>query len=70
MDLLIKQFITCCADGYIIDCYGPFMANQNDATIFKYILETDKDLMDLLTKEETVVFMDRGNFNENIPSII
>ena len=62
LDLLIKPFIVCCANGYIIDCYGPFKANQNDATIFKYILETDKDLLELLQKKKTTVFMDRGIF--------
>jgi hypothetical protein len=33
LDNLIKPFIICCADGYIIDCYGPFQANSNDAVI-------------------------------------
>ncbi|RNA26114.1 transposable element tcb1 transposase [Brachionus plicatilis] len=28
---LIKPFIICCSDGYIIDCYGAFDANLNDA---------------------------------------
>lgn len=60
MDLLIKPFIVCCADGYIIDCYGPFKAHQNDATILKYILKEDKDLLKLVTDGETAVFMDRG----------
>ena len=45
---LIKPFLICCADGYIIDIYRPFQANQNDAAIFKYILETDTDLKDIL----------------------
>jgi hypothetical protein len=60
MDLLIKPFLICCADGYIIDCYGPFQANQNDATIFDYILETDSDLRLLLIPHHTIVFLDRG----------
>ena len=30
---LFKPFIICCADGYIIDCYGPFAANVNDSKI-------------------------------------
>ena len=60
IDLLIKPFIICCADGYIIDCYGPFKAHQNDATIFKYILQEDKELMELTSSGETAVFMDRG----------
>lgn len=32
-DNLIKPFLITCADGYIIDCYGPFQANLNDAFI-------------------------------------
>jgi hypothetical protein len=49
MDLLIKPFLITCADGYIIDCYGPFQANTNDATIFQYILDTDEKLMEILS---------------------
>ncbi len=62
-DLLIKPFLICCADGYIIDCYGPFKANMNDAAIFDYILKTDHDLLKILIPEYTYVFLDRGNFN-------
>ena len=36
---LFKPFLLCCADGYIIDCYGPFPANNNDAIILNYVLE-------------------------------
>jgi hypothetical protein len=61
MDLLIKPFLITCADGYIIDCYGPFQANTNDATIFQYILDTDEKLMEILKPHETYVIMDRGN---------
>ena len=60
MDLLIKPFIICCADGYIIDCYGAFQANQNDAKIFDYILRTDQDLLRILKPNKTFVFLDRG----------
>lgn len=45
---LFKPFIICCADGYIIDCYGPFAANKNDSTILDYILQNDKDLNKIL----------------------
>jgi hypothetical protein len=60
MDLLIKPFIVCCTDGYIIDCYGPFQANQNDAKIFDYILQTDHELRNVLLPNKTYVFLDRG----------
>ena len=57
---LFKPFILCCADGYIIDCYGPFAATLNDATIFKHIIETDIQLRNLLIQEKTTLFLDRG----------
>ena len=59
---LFKPFILCCADGYIIDCYGPFQATKNDSTILNYILETDKDLNKLLVPKKTLMLLDRGNF--------
>ena len=58
---LIKPFIICCADGYFIDCYGPFAANLNDAKIFRYILARDKDFQNLITPhDKTIMFLDRG----------
>ena len=59
-DLLIKPFIVCCADGYFIECYGPFQANHNDAKILEYILETDKNVIMLLQSNTTLIFLDRG----------
>jgi hypothetical protein len=59
---LAKPFIMCCADGYIIDCYGPFKANLNDATIMEYIMENDPDLPTILEPKKTLVIMDRGFF--------
>ena len=60
MDLLFKPFGICCADGYFIDCYGPFEANLNDAQIFEYILKRDFDLIDILLPEKTLALLDRG----------
>ena len=58
---LIKPFILCCADGYFIDCYGPFQANMNDAHIFRNILSTDEDLKQLFTPQNKIIlFLDRG----------
>ena len=61
-DSLVKPFLICCTDGYIIDLYGPFPANQNDATIFEYILSTDNDLQNILQPNKTIAILDRGNF--------
>jgi hypothetical protein len=68
MDLLAKPFIICCGDGYFIDCYGPFQANQNDSTIFEYILENDHELLKILEPNKTVIFLDRGRFKFNYVS--
>ncbi len=61
LDLLIKPFIICCSDGYIIDIYGPYNANKNDSTIFDHILETDDNLRKILIAKKTICFLDRGN---------
>ena len=57
---LFKPFIICCTDGYIMDCYGPFPTNVNDATILNYILENDKELDKLLISKKTLFLLDRG----------
>lgn len=59
-DLLIKPFLLCCADGYIIDCYGPFQANRNDAQILDFVLKNDENLKNILLPNKTFVFLDRG----------
>jgi hypothetical protein len=62
LDHLLKPFILCCADGYFIDCYGPFRATFNDADILKYIMATDEDLKELVQPAENIFFfLDRGN---------
>ncbi|CAF0949606.1 unnamed protein product [Brachionus calyciflorus] len=60
-DSLIKPFIICCPDGWIIDCYGPFQASENDASILKYVLKLDKDLENILIPKKTAIFLDRGS---------
>ena len=57
---LFKPFLICCADGYIVDCYGPFPATMNDAAILDYIIETDRDLEKLLVPNKTTIILDRG----------
>ena len=58
---LVKPFFITTANGYIVDCYGPFMGRHNDSFIFKYILENDAALRLLMTPNETLVLVDRGN---------
>ncbi len=50
----------CTPNGYIIDCYVGFKANENDSSILDYILKTDKELLKLLLPNKTVFFLDRG----------
>ena len=57
---LFKPFIICCADGYIIDCFGPFAANVNDAKILNYIIDNDADFKKLLIPKKTLFLVDRG----------
>ena len=45
---LVKPFVICTANGFIIDVYGPFPAAANDASILKHILETNEDLKNLI----------------------
>ena len=61
---LFKPFIICCADGYIVDCYGPFAANVNDSTILNYILENDPDFNKLLIPNKTLFLIDRGKISQ------
>ena len=61
-DSLFKPFIICCADGYILDCYGPFPANDNDSKILNYIIETDDDLKKILLPNKTLFLIDRGEY--------
>ena len=46
--------------AYIVDCYGPYKAHQNDAVIFEHILETDEGLRNLLIPNKCIFFLDRG----------
>jgi len=62
---LFKPFIICCADGYIIDCYGPFGANYNDAEILDYILDSDEELKNILLPDKTMFLVDRGTLMKN-----
>lgn len=58
---LMKIFLICCPDGYIVDCYGPFFGKDNDATIFNYILNKDDSYNSLVRDSETHFVLDRGN---------
>ncbi|CAF1024274.1 unnamed protein product [Brachionus calyciflorus] len=62
MDLLLKPFFMCFPNGWIFDCYGPFKAHQNDASIFEYILKNDEELKNILLPFKTHVILDRDAY--------
>lgn len=55
---LVKPFVACCPNGYILDIYGPYPANMNDSEIIKQVFTTDK-YIDLFEKND-VFIVDRG----------
>jgi hypothetical protein len=56
---LIKPFIICASNGYIVDAYGPYSAKDNDASILLHLLSTNCDLKNLVLEEDVFV-LDRG----------
>jgi len=45
---LVKPFVICATNGFIIDIYGFFEATKNDASILEEIIKKDDSLMKLL----------------------
>lgn len=56
---LVKPFVITSSNGRIINVYGDNAATDNDALIMEKVLESDKDLRDLLKKGDLAIF-DRG----------
>jgi hypothetical protein len=56
---LVKPFVICCTDGYIIDIFGLYPGTLNDATIMIDILKNESSFTSLLTKGD-VFILDRG----------
>ena len=56
---LVKPFIICAPDGYIVDIYGLYPATWNDARIFEHIMKTDVNLKRVLIEGDILIF-DRG----------
>ena len=55
---LVKPFIVCATNGFIIDVYGPFAATSNDASILLYLME-HSDLKNIALPND-LFFLDRG----------
>ena len=56
---LVKSFVICTTDGYIVGIYGLFEALKNDASILSNLLKTNEDLRSIL-KENATFVLDRG----------
>lgn len=61
---LVKPMVICASDGYIVDVFGPYPAKDNDATILRDIMKTEKDLDGRYFRdvfhEGDLVLLDRG----------
>ena len=44
----------------IIDVYGPWKGSEPEAGIFRYVLENDENINNILLPNKTLVFLDRG----------
>lgn len=78
---LVKPFVLCATDGYIVDVCGPYPSTDNDAKIMSNVLQTNKELRTLLKANDHII-MDRGfrdcvetletkyKFRTHIPSCI
>lgn len=56
---LIKPFVMCTADGYIIDVFGPYQATHNDATILLDLMKNSQNINNLFKPKDLIV-LDRG----------
>ena len=56
---MVKPFVICTTDGFIVDIYGLYEANKNDAKILSEIFKTSNDLRDIL-KPDDIFVVDRG----------
>ena len=57
---LIKPFIICCPDGWIVDCYN-FKALQNDSECLLEVLRMDENFRRICEAKKTTFVLDRGN---------
>ena len=66
---LVKPFVLCTSNGYIIEIYGLYPATKNDASILECILSKNPNLIeksdcneevDSLLRENAILILDRG----------
>ena len=56
---LCKSFTLCTTNGYIIDMFGPYLANQNDADTLRSVIE-DPTVLYKFPKHGGIFVLDRG----------
>ena len=56
---LVKPFVITTTTGKIVDFYSNYGATDNDASIMEDVLKKDKNLRDLIAKNDLAIF-DRG----------
>ncbi|CAF1079292.1 unnamed protein product, partial [Brachionus calyciflorus] len=56
---LVKPFVICTTDGFIVDIYGLYEATKNDASILLDIFEKDDELKQLIQPGD-ILLLDRG----------
>ena len=78
---MVKPFVVCASDGQIVDIYGLYPANQNDAHILSHILQDPNGIRSILKKND-IFLLDRGfrdciqalntvyNLNPKMPSFL
>lgn len=56
---LYKPFLVVCPNGYIIDVFGPYRANESDGTILNDLLDINQHFQDFF-KQDDIFICDRG----------
>ena len=64
---LIKPFVVCCSNGYIVDVFGPYGATDNEASILLHVLENQPDFRNILIPKDNII-LDRG-FRDILPTL-
>ena len=54
---LIKPFVVCLSNGYILDVFGPFAATENDASILLHLLESVEELRNVILPNDLVILV-------------
>ena len=52
-----KPFTICTTDGYVVDIFGPYPLNQNDADIMKIIIKDPNGLYQFLRTNDVFVLV-------------